>query len=344
VQSVAKAVFYLYENNLLKLMNNQFEELFEFWLDNRRFQLVVAVVVGEMAGFYLLSDMLMGILQSFDMTESAFLPLIATVVLGSLYYLSQLFHQRDLSRESGEAEDMEKVGEDSANEERQRLQEQFETLCDAVKNGDAGAVRYLKPFFLGDDPEFVGDVCDLFKSLLETEKNTKIIQEIHLVIRESQNLLSPKWPGLHSFYRSISLSSADLSELSFKEVDMVKADLRNCNLTKAEFIECELDEIDLSGSQCQETDFTVADMHHSLLESVTFVGSNFLKVDLDFSCCKNAVFENVDFEEVSFNQADLSGTVFKECRLEKTTFEGAKYDNGTVLPDGFNPEAYGMIK
>jgi uncharacterized protein YjbI with pentapeptide repeats len=144
----------------------------------------------------------------------------------------------------------------------------------------------------------------------------------------------------------VDLTEADFYWAMFHNAVLEGAILARCDLRGARFNEANLRHADLSGANCGldnlggSTDFIKADLSGANLRNANLGGADFsgaLLIGTDFS---GARFNCVVPERVArFNGANLT-----DARLGRTQFAGALYDNNTVFPRGFKPDAAGMAR
>ncbi|SFS04573.1 Pentapeptide repeat-containing protein [Granulicella pectinivorans] len=107
--------------------------------------------------------------------------------------------------------------------------------------------------------------------------------------------------------------------------------------------------LDLGMVDLRGADFTGADMYWVM----------FFEADCEGAIFRNARFYGCDLKNVNFRGADLRGAILaldnlngathlmgadlSGALLEGCNMTGTEYDKFTVFPEGFDPEAHGMI-
>jgi uncharacterized protein YjbI with pentapeptide repeats len=142
----------------------------------------------------------------------------------------------------------------------------------------------------------------------------------------------------------VDLTEADFYWAMFHNATLEGAILARCDLRGARFNEANLRHADLSGANCGldnlggSTDFNKADLSGADLRNANLGGADFsgaLLIGTDFS---GARFNSILPGRVTrFNGANLT-----DARLGRAQFAGALYDNNTIFPRGFKPDAAGM--
>jgi uncharacterized protein YjbI with pentapeptide repeats len=144
----------------------------------------------------------------------------------------------------------------------------------------------------------------------------------------------------------VDLTEADFYWAMFHNAILEGAILARCDLRGARFNEANLRHADLSGANCGldnlggSTDFIKADLSGADLRNANLGGADFSGARLIGTDFSGARFNCVLAGRVArFNGANLT-----DARLGRTQFAGALYDNNTVFPHGFKPDAAGMAR
>lgn len=127
-------------------------------------------------------------------------------------------------------------------------------------------------------------------------------------------------------------------ELATKDFQLCKAGIL-CWLERREVIPKILQYEDLSESRFAHTWFYGVDFSGSRLIGTNFKGANLAHVDF-----RGANISCTNMVGTRLNGAKLMGANLYGVDLSRTIIKGAMYDDGTKLPDGFDPEKYGLIK
>src|SRR5262249_40654874 len=125
----------------------------------------------------------------------------------------------------------------------------------------------------------------------------------------------------------------------FDSANLMRADLRGLRLEGGNFADALLDDANLSGVDCHRASFYRAKLHRALLTGGVFCAADFQLADLRDADIRNADFSSpFGFVRTDLCHADLGGVLW-----EGANFTGARYDGGTIFPDGFDPVAQGML-
>ena len=101
------------------------------------------------------------------------------------------------------------------------------------------------------------------------------------------------------------------------------------NAGEREFVDAKLDRADLSGANLSGADLSGAylygaDLEGADLSQTTLVATTFFRANL--------------------NNADLRGANMERALLVGATLSGATYDDNTIWPEKYDPEANGAVK
>jgi uncharacterized protein YjbI with pentapeptide repeats len=129
---------------------------------------------------------------------------------------------------------------------------------------------------------------------------------------------------------------------TFTEMQLIGADFTSISFTDGVAF---FDDANIS-----DADLTRADLYWAFLYRARCVGTNFTGASL-----QGAVLDLADLAGANLTNADLSydnlggstsllGTCLSSAILVGTKLTGAQYDDQTVFPPAFDPEAAGMIK
>jgi uncharacterized protein YjbI with pentapeptide repeats len=134
--------------------------------------------------------------------------------------------------------------------------------------------------------------------------------------------------------RSADLSSANLTNASLDYAYLSSADLTNAILTKASLVRADLQYAKLIRADLQSAGLVLSDLRNTHLSCANLQGAFLGGADLG----------DADLGNANLSGTDLEGTDLHNANLSDTNLAGAKYDQETKLPDGFNPEKAGMIR
>lgn len=96
--------------------------------------------------------------------------------------------------------------------------------------------------------------------------------------------------------------------------------------------------IDCKGQHLEAANYAYAKLEHSVFERAFLHEANFSKADL-----RDCNFRQAHLKDSNFSGADLSAANFEETDLEMARLEGAKYNQKTSFPAGFEPERHKMV-
>jgi uncharacterized protein YjbI with pentapeptide repeats len=170
------------------------------------------------------------------------------------------------------------------------------------------------------------------------------------------------------------LAEADLSGAQFVRADFHWADLRGANLSGANLTDANLREADLRGANLSGANLTRANLtseqglidlmwlggNHSLrtnLSGANLSGANLswanlsytgfvradLRVDFPGADLSGTDLSGANLADANLIEVNLSGANLSGANLSRAYLEGAKADVDTVWPEGFDPEAAGVI-
>ncbi|TWT90530.1 Secreted effector protein PipB [Pseudobythopirellula maris] len=116
----------------------------------------------------------------------------------------------------------------------------------------------------------------------------------------------------------------------FDDADLRNADLNCANLVGISLMCADLRDADLSGADMYWVSLFEANLERADLRGASLRGGNI--IDANFAYTK---LQGADFGRDNLNgMTDVTGTDFN-C---------AEYDSSTIFPDGFDPQARGMIR
>ncbi|WP_204040057.1 pentapeptide repeat-containing protein [Acrocarpospora phusangensis] len=154
------------------------------------------------------------------------------------------------------------------------------------------------------------------------------------------------------------LAEKDVRLLDFRRADLHRADLGDLN-----FAGSGMSGICLDGADLLKANLSHADMMYASLCEVIANGADFSGVWLHDACCDGGHFYNVsfrravlqrtkfsganlaasDFSGAILVETDLTGANLEEARFDDAFFSKVSADSRTVWPEGFDPEAHGVI-
>jgi uncharacterized protein YjbI with pentapeptide repeats len=166
----------------------------------------------------------------------------------------------------------------------------------------------------------------------------------------------------------VRFDGALIQDASFVRADLTGANFSAAEISDSEFFEAEmegvsfagayLDNVELWGSTLSRADFSGASLNGVLLGGSDLSGASFHQADLNGVSLEAANLSGADLSWARFTDqpassfdlmVELSYAILKGANLEGTelanaVLEGATYDDETIFPAGFDPEAAGMIR
>ena len=125
------------------------------------------------------------------------------------------------------------------------------------------------------------------------------------------------------------LSEASLANATLSEANLIEANLRMANLEVADLRQANLSKADLSGARLCGTDLTEAKLSNAIL------------AEADLS---NTTLSHANLTGANLHHADLRGASLGTANLDNADLVAAMYNNDTIFPVDFDPEAAGMEK
>ena len=149
-------------------------------------------------------------------------------------------------------------------------------------------------------------------------------------------------------------SNRPLVEANFSDAKLFLAKFNQANLTRANFQEADLTSASFNYAQCTGADFRDAIFKYASMQNGDFTGANFQQADLANISFQGSTLRGTnlrgargigDVLKADLREADLRGAVFT-CTLyymEGCRLRGAKYDQNTRWPQGFDVQASGAV-
>ena len=139
-------------------------------------------------------------------------------------------------------------------------------------------------------------------------------------------------------------AGTDFSNTFMNNPNLRHADLQSTTWHQAYITNGKFYFANLSGSDLSFGIFSEAKMNDADLRQATIEGTDLYKAKLMRTDFRNATFSNqanVSLAEMS--NSDLRGTNFGDTDLSATFLYGAKYDEKTIFPSGFDPSIANMV-
>ncbi len=162
------------------------------------------------------------------------------------------------------------------------------------------------------------------------------------------NLYWAKLQG--AILREANLQWAYLQCANLQCANLQWVNLQGAILQMAILKEADLQEADLQGAQLEGADLQVADLQCADLKGANLQGANLYKAQLQrakLQCAdlKRVNLQEADLQVAKLQVADLRGADLQGAKLQRANLQGAKYNrHTTTFPEGFDPEAHGMVR
>lgn len=140
----------------------------------------------------------------------------------------------------------------------------------------------------------------------------------------------------HVIFYHANLQGANFLRAKLQGCDFTEANLSQASLYEARASGAILFRTNLQGAELLRTDLSRAGMVEANFKEASLLGARLGRADIRFANLEGARVEGCDLSEVNLAGADLSGTV-----LTGTNLQGAVYNDETVWPQAFEPEAAG---
>lgn len=226
----------------------------------------------------------------------------------------------------------------------QRQLAQQAQISDTARRAELLATLYNRRDCGADDPES----CPLSASLrarteaaiafVQLERPTDSSPDLESVDLRQADLSSADFAGVNFGFANLSdailvganLNSADLALSDLRNTTMMSTDLRNARLFKADLTGATILNLGLSGAMASGgVDLSGADMIGAKLSGLNLSGANLSESKLSLADLSGARLLKADLSSADLTDAVLNGTL---------------YDEFTLWPSGFDPEAVGAIK
>ncbi|CAF4036623.1 unnamed protein product, partial [Rotaria magnacalcarata] len=128
--------------------------------------------------------------------------------------------------------------------------------------------------------------------------------------------------------RSLDLSTAELSDIDFRESSINKKLLNNLSLTdvflsNATFIGITMTHVNFALTQFNTANFSLAEINDANFSSAGFNNTSFASTSFSNTIFANATFKDVNFSLTKFNYAVLSDCNFWHSNLKDAVFQAA---------------------
>jgi len=113
------------------------------------------------------------------------------------------------------------------------------------------------------------------------------------------------------------------------------ADLSFANLHHSNFSFTNLSYAALSNANLKVANLSYANLYDAMLNESALAYSSFVGANLDSADITNANLFHADFSDANLSNVE---------NWESAFWIAARYNNGTIFPDGMNPDDYAMIE
>ena len=138
--------------------------------------------------------------------------------------------------------------------------------------------------------------------------------------------------------RVANLAEANLEGANLKDANLEKANLEHANLGGANLAGANLRYADLYGANLQGANLDSANLRYAVLYSANLKGANLEGANLYYA---NLEYANLNGANLYY--ANLEYAKLQNADLEGADLRGAFYNEETLWPEGFDPEAEGAV-
>ena len=139
-----------------------------------------------------------------------------------------------------------------------------------------------------------------------------------------------------------------LAGAKLADMDLHRALLDGADLRGADFSRSELRSAWLEGAKLDD-----ANLSHSILAAANASKASFVRVHFQHAMLRAGIFEDANFAGASLVSANVGGARFARAsfvgadmrcnELGEADLRGAYYSPSTLWPEGFDPNAHGLI-
>lgn len=140
------------------------------------------------------------------------------------------------------------------------------------------------------------------------------------------------------------LEGAILVDARFNRSSLARVDARRADFRGATFRSAILREAKFHGAHLERVDFTGAHLGGADLSDAHLDDATLAESDLSGATLTRAVARRTRLSRANLTGARLQGADLAEAHLDGAVLTGARYDDATVWPAGFTPEAHGALK
>ena len=134
-------------------------------------------------------------------------------------------------------------------------------------------------------------------------------------------------------------SNTYMNNPNLRHADLQSTTWHQAYITNGKFHFANLSGSDLSFGIFSEAKMQDADLRQTTIESTDLYKAKLMRVDF-----RNATFSNqVNVFLAEMSNSDLRGTDLGDTDLSATFLYGARYDENTIFPSGFDPSSANMV-
>ncbi|MBT7095797.1 DUF4440 domain-containing protein, partial [Candidatus Poribacteria bacterium] len=148
----------------------------------------------------------------------------------------------------------------------------------------------------------------------------------------------PPTSGMYAIVPRTVIRFAKLQWKRLRDAALSGSQLEGADLTGADLTGAQLNSANLVGATLYSANLTGAGLHGTTLRGANARGAILQEADL-----RRADLRDGDFSWADFAEADLRGTQLAGASLAEARLRGARYDERTAFPAGFDPVAARMM-
>jgi uncharacterized protein YjbI with pentapeptide repeats len=149
-------------------------------------------------------------------------------------------------------------------------------------------------------------------------------------------------PGSSMKLRGANLAGANLNAALLHSADLEDADLRGATLDRADLRGAVLCRANLEHASLAGCSLSGADLRNTNLHGACLVGAGLFRADLQSANLQNADLSRAELLYTDLSGADLRGADLR-THLSTAKLKGARYDETTRWPAGFQPSRHGCV-
>jgi hypothetical protein len=169
-------------------------------------------------------------------------------------------------------------------------------------------------------------------------KRAPDLQAVMTILGRRTFLLDPA-----ETWEILDLSGVDLAHIDLHGANLCGVDLSCADLSMSFFREARLDNSHLNFADFRAASFVEASVTNCNMHVVDLRYSYLVDADLSHSLLQGARVNGANLEGAKFEHCYLHGADFRGSNLAKASVTGAKADDETRWPTGFDPKSAGII-